>query len=149
MIGRRMFMKAASIIPMAAKKMAEEEAKKLINVGRGEDAALLSDGVGLASRYYDDDNDGNPVKKRHEFMRGYLKLWGKVPDFMEEDLRDRSKHVYCLDPDIAVKCWSLNVKIQHQIQRNYQNHITRYERSGWMTNAQERFKELTGFKWER
>lgn len=42
-----------------------------------------------------------------------------LPDWLEEELRERNRHVGYLDPDIACKrSWSMSVKIVTQRQRN-------------------------------
>ena len=78
----------------------------------------------------------------------YLKLWGKLPQFVDDNIRERAKNVSYLDTDIACKkSWSLNVKIAAQRERNYQNEIKRYVNSGAYESAQSMFRKLTGFSW--
>ena len=78
----------------------------------------------------------------------YVKLWGKLPQFVDDNLRERAKNVSYLDPDIACKkSWSLNVKIAAQRERNYQNEIKRYVNSGNYETAQNIFRRFTGFSW--
>lgn len=77
----------------------------------------------------------------------YTQAFG-VPDFIKDKLRERSKGVYALDPDIAVKkSWSMAAKIHEQRQRNYQRQIEQYEVNGKHELAQSAFQKLTGFSW--
>lgn len=82
-------------------------------------------------------------------MSNYLHLFGKLPKHVEIDIRERSRYVQHLDPDIASKrSWSLQIKILTQQERNYQREIERYRRMGTFETAQKEFAKLTGFRWE-
>ena len=87
-------------------------------------------------------------KSPYVAAESYLKLWNKLPAFVERDLRERAKCVNYLDPDIACKrSWSLNVKIAHQAERNFQRLAERYSNQGKYDIAQETFKKAFGFHW--
>lgn len=93
-----------------------------------------------------------PVSHQQEspyvLARRYLNTFGKLPDFVEENLRDRARGVNYLDPDIACKkTWSLNVKIMAQRERNYQQLLDRYKDIGNYDSASSAFTKLTGFIW--
>lgn len=82
-------------------------------------------------------------------MSDYLKLFGKLPSHIEHDVRERTKSVYHLDPDIANKrSWSLSVKILTQAQRNYERDVERYRMLGSYEKAQNAFEKLAGFRWQ-
>lgn len=78
----------------------------------------------------------------------YIRLIGKLPSFVEEQVRERAKNINSLDPDIACKkSWSFSVKIQTQRERNYQAEIARYSINGKYEVAQKTFKKISGFEW--
>ena len=127
--------------PLAAKAAAESEMMKLSSIHSG----ILSSGIEASSA---------PPMASAEFVspyiqaNNYLKLWGKLPEFVDKELRNRANSVHYLDPDIVCKrSWSLNVKIQAQKERNYHKEIERYRHSGNYAAAQSAFRKLTGWEW--
>jgi hypothetical protein len=131
--------------PLAAKAAADAEIAKLTMLRNSD---VLSAGSIPSNGY------GAPCQSAEDYVSpyikvdNYLKLWGKLPEFVESDLRERAKTVYHLDPDIACKrSWSLNAKIHEQRQRNYKMNIERYKITGKHELAQSAFKKLTGFEW--
>lgn len=144
MIGRRRFLKLLGVgtaaAPLAAKVAAEEEVKGL-TLMRGYQAPPLAQAFNEAapSMY-----GGNELYAKSV---DYMRVFG-LPKHFEKQLRERAKHVHCLDPDIACKkSWSLNVKIQEQRQRNFKAQLKSYEDAGWYEKAQQNFEKVTGFRW--
>lgn len=88
-----------------------------------------------------------PYEQRLIRASDYIKLAG-VPDWVESNLRDRSKGIYSLDADIANKrSWSMAVKIMTQRQRNYEKELAKIHQSAWIHRGQSIFERLTGFDW--
>jgi hypothetical protein len=88
-----------------------------------------------------------PYPKRVLGAANYIKMFG-VPEFVEYELRDQSKYVQCLDPDIACKkSWSMSVKIMTQKERNYQKSLERINKSEWQQNKRNAIKTILGFEW--
>lgn len=138
------------VTPIAAKATLDAEIAK--NVG-----AFAANGLGNASMGlpYGDiagqpaANNGPyvPYEKRLIGAADYIKVFG-VPEVMEYELRDRSRCVTSLDPDIACKAsWSMSVKLMTQRQRNYEREIQRVERSGWQQRGRSTLKNFLGFDW--
>lgn len=132
--------------PLAAKAAAEAEISKLTRLDGNK---LISAGINTSSGI-----GASPIQSSEEWVspyikaNAYLKTWGKLPDFVEYNLREKAKTIYYLDPDIACKrSWSLNVKIQEQRQRNYLMEIERYKATGKYDFAQSAFKKVTGWEW--
>lgn len=131
--------------PLAAKAAAEAEISNLTGL-RGTQALAvgisgstpISSGIGV----------GSGCVSEYTLADNYLNLWGKLPSFVEDSLKERSKTVFHLDPDIACKkSWSLNVKIQEQRQRNFQRELIRIKRNGKYDAAQSAFQKVTGWQW--
>ena len=88
-----------------------------------------------------------PYEKRLVGAADYIKMFG-IPEIMEYELRDRSRSVNYLDPDIACKTsWSMSVKLMTQRQRNYEREILRIEKSGWQQRGRQTLKKFLGFDW--
>lgn len=84
----------------------------------------------------------------HIRMADYIRVFGRVPEHVDADMRERARNIFFLDPDIANKhSWSLSVKILTQQQRQYERELERYKRQGWHEKAQEQFSKLFGFRW--
>lgn len=78
----------------------------------------------------------------------YLKLVGKLPGFVEEQLREQAKYISTLDPDIAVlRSFSLNAKVAWQRERNYERLIATAHRQGPWETAMQAFEKVAGFRW--
>ncbi len=77
----------------------------------------------------------------------YIKMFG-LPEVIDFELRDRSRCINSLDPDIACKrSWSMSVKIMTQRQRNYDRELLRLEKSGWQHKSRSALSKLIGFEW--
>lgn len=130
--------------PLAAKAAADAEIANLTGLRR---TSLLA--AGRSSESYGipmtaADGCINPYIRAHSF----IKTWGKLPDFVEDNVRERAKTVHYLDPDIACKrSWSMNAKIQEQRKRNFEYELSRYEYTGKYELAQSAFSKLTGWQW--
>lgn len=71
-----------------------------------------------------------------------------VPEHIDAEIRDSTRLVYALDPDIACKrSWSMSVKIQEQRQRNYERRINEINDRNKYRKASEAFEKKFGFKW--
>lgn len=131
----------AASAPLAAKAAAAE-----LTTLAGHAATPLAVGSGIAPPGIPQSIEDQA--KLHIRMSDYVRMFGKLPDHVERDVRERSRWVGHLDPDIASKLsWSLNVKIAEQRQRNYQREIDRYRDMGWYEKSQSAFQQLTGFRW--
>lgn len=127
--------------PLAAKAAAEQEIASLTALA-GQCGPALASGSGLSIDSMPANNDGY-IK-----MAEYLRIFGKLPEHIERDVRDRSRYVSVLDPDIACKkSWSLCVKIAAQRERNYANEIERYQKMGWYEQTAQSFTKKMGFRW--
>lgn len=141
MIGRRSFLKVMGIgtaaAPLAAKAAAEQEIANLTQL-RGQYTAALAPGTSVAVQSMSDGPAG---------LLPYVRQFG-FPAHIDQFMRDQSRQVFALDPDIACKkSWSLNVKIQTQRERNYQSQVDNYFNRGKWAKAQAQFKSLTGLDW--
>lgn len=127
---RRSFLKLLPVTPFAAHKVATDEIKRLTG---------LTD-PGLSVPTY-----GPPNSMGQDYAKGiaFIKTFG-LPEWYNDALKRRSMGVHQLDPDIAAKCWSFNVKIQHQRERNLQR-----IKDGLMTEAleQEARKQIPWWPW--
>jgi hypothetical protein len=134
--------------PLAVKAAADAEIGKLSGISYN---ALASTGLGLAG--------GQPVPSLYDAANGmsysqqlinaahYVKIFG-LPEFVEFELRDQSKWINSLDPDIACKkSWSMSVKILEQRERNYQRAVDRMHRTGWQQEKRSAIKTILGFAW--
>ena len=145
MTNRRKFIKmlglGAASAPMAAQHMNAQQLSG-INVGV---ASATSRGIAEAAE------DASEASKDEvnvmDRAASYLKSHGKLPDHVEKRMRDSASYIRNLDYDIAIKCWSLSVKIQEQRDRNYQNELRRYREGTSYNAAQRAFEAATGFKW--
>lgn len=145
MMQRRKFMQLLGIgtasAPLAAKAVAEAEMAKLAGIN----TTIL--GVGTAGTPHGS-SMGVPQTESFVKMGDYMRMFGKVPNHVERETRDRTRTVYALDPDlVAKKSWSFSVKLQEQRQRNYDREIARFREMGWYERAQEGFEKATGFQW--
>lgn len=109
---RRAFLRILGIAPvsapLAAKAAADEAVARLAGV-------VTAPGTGGAPGFQVLP-DGKPDWKAK--IRRYL-AEQVVPEWFEEELRERNRHVGYLDPDLACKrSWSMSVKIATQRQRN-------------------------------
>ena len=135
---------SAASAPLAAKAAADSEMAALSGLKN----ASLAVGVSASSGYGIPDVSQTNVISPYIQAAGYLKSFGKLPIFVENNLRERAKYVEHLDPDIVCKrSWSLNVKIAAQRERNYQREVERIQRSATYDLGQSTFKKITGFEW--
>lgn len=119
-LGRRSFLRILGVggasAPLAAKAAVEAEIGRLTSLV-GHSVPPLNSGIALGGA-------GAPAPNGQQAggwvnpqiaMSDYLKLFGKLPDHIEYDVRQRNRLVYHLDADIANKrSWSLSVKILTQ-----------------------------------
>lgn len=134
MIGRRKFLKALGITPLAAKAAAEKEMAGLAI--RGWNDAPLS--VGASLMQYGPNETG---PSRFASMASYVRMFG-LPAHVERQCRENARRVMHLDPDLAAKkSWSFSVKVQEQQQRNYQRQVELYREMDWWEKAQKTFSD--------
>lgn len=77
----------------------------------------------------------------------YVKQFG-LPKALEEHMRDESKYVTCLDPDIACKAsWSMSVKIMTQRERNFQKRLKMIEAQSKIQGARMVLEKVLKFEW--
>lgn len=146
MTDRRKFLKLLGVgtasAPLAAKQLIDAESLAGINK-----FGHLSSDRGVAEAV---DNSVHVPSGRKDTLAeaaNYLSKFGKLPDHVEEYLRDEARSIERLDYDIAIKCWSLSVKVATQCERNYQRALTRFRHGSSYAVAQRAFEAKTGFKW--
>jgi hypothetical protein len=139
---RRRFFSLAGATPIAAKVAADSAVLGLV-VGPVENASLsLSYGGPPASV-----TDETPYERRVIGASDYVRMFG-VPEVLEFELRDRSRHVYSIETDIANKrSWSVSVKVAVQRQRNYDREVEKISRSGFVARGRGALKKFLGFDW--
>lgn len=139
MMARRGFLGRMLAAPFAAKAMGEAaiaEAAK-VQVGPEMLSADFAHEIGVPV-------GSSLANGSHSRALDYLKSFG-LPDFELDRLRDESRRVYALDPDIANKCWSMAVKVQHQRQRQFERAVAEYARPQAYQLARAKFIETMGF----
>jgi hypothetical protein len=134
--------------PLAAKAAADTEIAKLAGISQ----AIANTGLGMYGR-----SPGQPISNGQSGAMSYaqmavgasdyIKVFG-VPEVIEFELRDQSKWISALDPDLASKkSWSMSVKILEQRERNYKRAVERLEKAGWQQKKRSAIKALLGFEW--
>ena len=131
--------------PLAAKAALDEGIAKQAGIN------LFGSGFGgvPASAPPDGQSVGKfvPWEDRIAKLSSYIKLFG-LPEFADQELRQRSQWVGGLDPDIAVKrSWSMAVKIQEQRQRNYERGLHSIHDASLKLKAKGAIQKLLGFEW--
>lgn len=136
----------AASAPLVAKAATEAQVMSLTSLGRQQNGLLGGVTSSANGDCVPNTQSGNVSSYVH--AQGYIKTFGKLPDFVDENIRQRAKDISYLDVDIASKkSWSLSVKVLAQRERNYQNEIQRYVNSGRYELGQSAFQKLTGFHW--
>lgn len=146
-LGRRSFLRFLGAAPAVAQTVSAEALTSLA----GAHAPPLADGNTIAGSV-----GGSPLsdsieeqRRIYTSMSDYIRVWGGLPAHVERDVRERSRYVGHLDPDIAaLRSFSLNVKIAWQRERNFEKELERYRHAGWYEQAQSTFAKLTGFRWQ-
>lgn len=141
----------AASAPLAAKAAADAEIARFAGLGQN---AIANTGIGLYSGA-----GSAPITQgsltgggmTHQQMligaSDYIKMFG-VPEIVEFELRDQSKWISSLDPDLACKkSWSMSVKIAEQRQRNYNRAVERMTKTGWQQKKRSAIKTILGFEW--
>ena len=146
-LARRGFLRIMGAAPLAARAAVEQETLHLAGVGRiGSDGAAPMAGPAIAG-----DTPGLnqfvPYEQRATRAVEYVRMFG-LPQWLEDDIRDRARYVPCLDYDIAVqRSWSTSYKFVVQRQRNYERERQRIENSGMRQKARNTLTKLLGFEW--
>lgn len=113
-MNRRGLLKAFTVAPLAAKKVAEEAAASLAGIDTSGVRNSFYTGVGPQPAAATADEPW--WKKTLNFLSKQ-----QLPDWYDENLRERANDVNALDIDIAIKkSWSLSYKRVVQRQRNYE-----------------------------
>lgn len=146
MTNRRKFLKLLGVgtasAPLATKELINAE--ELAGLNRH---GHFSSDTGIAQAAEDSAYTPNGKVDSIAEAANYLRKVGKLPEHVERRLRDDARNICNLDYDIAIKCWSLSVKIATQRERNYQRNLVRYREGTSYTVAQKAFAATTGFKW--
>ena len=144
MIARRKFLKALGLGAAAGPASAKAIADDFLSMSALREGEIAPGGSFACLPPGDKEEYQSPYIKTND----YLSLIGKLPEFVDNELRNRSKYVYSLDPDIISKrSWSWSVKIQEQRKRNYERSVNDCRAMGTLEKAQKLFKAATGFSW--
>lgn len=139
----------AASAPLAAKAAADAEISKLAGISN---QALASTGIGMYGSGPPGTQGtslGNGMSHQQMVIGAsdYIKMFG-LPEVVEFELRDQSKWISSLDPDIACKkTWSMSIKLLEQRQRNYDRLVERMKKSGWQQKKRSAIKTILGFEW--
>jgi hypothetical protein len=135
----------AASAPLAAKVAADAEIAKLAGISND---TLASTGLGFYGGGPPSDISGGLTHKQMLIgASDYIKMFG-IPEVVEFELRDQSKWISSLDPDIACKkSWSMSVKLLEQRHRNYARAVERIKSTGWQQKKRSAIKTLLGFEW--
>lgn len=68
-----------------------------------------------------------------------------MPEWLIEEGREDTREVTKLDPDIAIKCWSMAIKIQAQRERNLKRWLQYKRGNGLRARQRELFEQEHGF----
>ena len=133
--------------PLAVKAAADAEIAKLSGISQ---QSIASTGLGVSGGMPPSDGQG-PIGLTHQQRlvgaADYIKMFG-IPEVIEFELRDQSKWISSLDPDLACKkSWSMSVKILEQRQRNYNRAVERIQKTGWQQKKRQAIKTILGFEW--
>ena len=143
-LARRKFFSLVASAPIAAKAAVDASIAECagINVtGINGHAVPPASGMGAGPQNVSDYQNGVISASK------YVRLMG-FPDFMERELREQSRYVYALDPDIAVKkSWSMAAKIQTQRQRNFERLKQGIHSDARRFETRSTFKKVTGWDW--
>ena len=146
-VSRRNFLRKAASTPLAAKLAADAQIAELTGANGPNVTKQLALGAKVLGEM------GAPIasnnyESEHEKAAKYLTLFGKLPDFVDQYLRNESQYVSALDPDIACKrSWSMCVKIATQRERNYQRLRKAHFEVGWTKKVKSAFIKTFGFDW--
>lgn len=140
-LGRRGFLRAIGLSPIAAKKLAD----KAIADATGFNP-LGADGLNQYG------SPGPPLQidqiaaaKRRSSLLSFFRQFGGLPDWEVERIRNETA-VYALDPDIAaLRSFSMAVKIGMQRERNIARQVERARGQPAYEQMREEFQKRHGF----
>lgn len=137
-VGRRGFLRALGLSPIAVRQVAD---KALADAAKIDVSGLSSGGGARPSN-----SVGAPISHahRHSLMTKFLKQFG-LPDWEVDRMRRDTRNVWALDHDIANKCWSMSVKIATQRERNFARAMDSVKEAGAYDAARDAFRERHGF----
>lgn len=150
MIGRRGFLKALGLAPVAGASVAQ----RMIGVGEGLSAVFggqaLSAGVSEYTGFpgpigQTGDASGGTYVDPDLLAKAYLAL-NPVPDFVIDRMRHEMRGIYRLDPDLAVnRSFSMSTKVMIQREREIDRAIEQTKRINSRNLAKKAFSKLHGF----
>ena len=141
---RRGFLSIIGMTPIAAKSAVDAELAKQAGLHAANGLGNIG-GYGMPSGA-SQTAAGIPYEQRISGAVNYIKTFG-LPEFMEREIRERSRYVTALDPDIASKkSWSMSVKIMTQRQRQYERDLRNSTSQDWHTERSA-IKKILGFDW--
>lgn len=146
---RRSFLQALGLAPVAGPLAAKAAADKAIADMAGVQIDGLRGGGGGYGPNVAPPRATASAADIDQFQAAaqYVKTFG-LPKFAEAQLRENSRYVGGLDPDIAAKrSWSMSFKIVTQRQRNYEAALRRIEEAGWQSPARMAFNKVLGTWW--
>jgi hypothetical protein len=145
-LARRGFLRILGTAPVAAKMAADAEALRLTGSGN----------PGLTGNRFAAPPGGEPIEEpsprvpyEETITRAsdFLRI-GLVPPELLEQIRDQSRWVDRLDPDIASKVsWSLSYKFLVQRERNYERALNDMKSAAKAQRTRKLLKTLIGVNW--
>jgi hypothetical protein len=147
---RRRFFGLIGVTPLAAKAAADAQIARLSGMPSGTHTGLGAQGVSVDYGYGNPSTvpgDGMSWSQRVAGCVRHIEMFG-LPRHVQFRLREQSKYVGWLDPDIACKrSWSMSVKLMTQRQRNYERYIARFHAEGEAAQDREMLRRVLGFEW--
>jgi hypothetical protein len=143
---RRSFLALMGAAPLAAKATADAEIAKQIGLNSG---GLIQGGFGnqIGGASALGMADGGSYEQRITGAAEYIKMFG-MPESIARELRENTRYVGALDPDIACKkSWSMSVKLMTQRQRQYDRQVENMTGWGWQMKGREALRKALGFQW--
>lgn len=141
-VGRRKFLGLLGLSPLAAKVAADELVlKEMTTASYGLGApAIPQPPMGGQSV-------GGLIGPTEPYWMKPLR-WlqkNKLPGWTVEQIREETRHVHCLDPDIAAKrSWSPAVKLAEQRERNFRRRMEWTMRGPQLQSLRDNFHKQTG-----
>lgn len=138
-VGRRKFLGLIGMSPIAAKAAADELVlKEVMSAG--------SYDLPISGVYQTAASGSGGVMEEPYWMKPLRWLQkNKLPEWTLSEIRQETRHVSSLDPDLAAKrSWSPAVKIAEQRERNFRRRVESTMRGPEMQAIREEFRKQTG-----
>ncbi len=137
---RRRFFSFVGASPLAARAAAEKGMAEVIGINANGLGNPNSGGAPLGGG---DDSYRDQIIASGRFVETF-----GIPEVIESVIREQSRWVASLDPDIANKrSWSMAVKVMTQRQRNYDREINRIKRRSSHFGGLATLRKIIGFEW--